>query len=281
MTLSAQCQRGPITTLLFDVDDTLYDIGCGFTENRNGYGAQNFMVKYLDFPDFVSAKLVRDEYFERYHSTAKALTIAEKEGRFPPITDDKRTKSPRFDPQDLAEFFANELDYTLLGGPNVKVAHDLKECKLNIVAFSNGPRKYVKRVLDELGLWGIFNDETLFAVDDVLPYCKPEKEAFDKVFEKLGVIASECVLIEDSMKNIRKAKELGMKTVLVVGAGNMRELSEKKIFTNESDTTKSTDSPVLDDPAVDAVIETAAELRSLMPGLWQVPAVFEPPVLKL
>jgi putative hydrolase of the HAD superfamily len=278
MSESERSTEGAITTLLFDVDDTLYDLSNGFTENRNGYGVQHFMVKYLNFPDFDSAKLLRDEYFERYHSTAKALTVAEQEGRLPSIldtSDPRKWKSPRFDPLDLAEFFATELDFTLLGGPKPQLANDLLDCRLNLVAFSNGPRKYVKRVLNELGLWGeVFNEETLFAVDDVLPYCKPEKEAFEKVFQQLGVTANECIIIEDSMKNIRKAKELGLKTILVVGEGRLAELANLK----ESETTKPiNDFPVLADPSVDVVIETVEELRSILPGLWRDPAVFEPP----
>ena len=38
-----------ITTLIFDVDDTLYDVGTSFTAHRNGFGAQSFMVKKLGF----------------------------------------------------------------------------------------------------------------------------------------------------------------------------------------------------------------------------------------
>jgi len=39
------------------------------------------MVERLNFPDLDTAKRVRDEYFERYHATAKALTVAE-QGEF-------------------------------------------------------------------------------------------------------------------------------------------------------------------------------------------------------
>lgn len=83
-----------ITTLIFDVDDTLYDVGTAFTAHRNGFGAQSFMVEKLGFASYQEAKKLRDEYFEQYHSTAKALTVAEQEGRLP--------AGQHFDPQDLA-----------------------------------------------------------------------------------------------------------------------------------------------------------------------------------
>jgi putative hydrolase of the HAD superfamily len=273
-----------ITTLIFDVDDTLYDVSTGFTAHRNGVGAQGFMVKYLDFPDTQSAKLIRDEYFERYHATAKALTIAEREGRLPPPDPSKPVRSPRFDPQDLAEYWATSLDFGLLGEKNAQLCRDLQECKLLLVAFSNSPRKYVKRVLVELGLFDLFGEDRLFAVDDVLPHCKPEIEAFHKVFDKLGIEPEECVMIEDSMKNIRIAKSLNMKTVLVAGKGrsNRQKTADKddnpsssSAAADESEATKPGDAPDISDPAVDVYVETADELRSVLPGLWESPAVFE------
>ena len=75
---NSECVR--IRTILFDVDDTLYDKTTGFSDHRNNYGVQQFMVRHLNFPDVESAKRLRDEYFQRYHSTAKALMVAEQEG---------------------------------------------------------------------------------------------------------------------------------------------------------------------------------------------------------
>jgi len=237
---------------------------------RNGVGAHRFMMEFLNFPDEASAKAVRDEYFERYHATAKGLQVAEREGRFPDPdpTKPQQNKSPRFQPADLAEYWASKLDFDLLGGTKAEVVRDLQALSkdnLTLVAFSNGPRKYVQRVLAELGMWGtVFRADTLFAVDDVLPHCKPEKEAFDAIFKRVGVTSpEECVMIEDSMKNVRRAKELGMKTVLVTGK-TRRAAGDSGVY----------DTPEGEDPAVDVAIETIEELRTALPGLWEQPAVF-------
>jgi putative hydrolase of the HAD superfamily len=256
-----------VTTLIFDVDDTLYDVSTGFTAERNGRGAQRFMVKYLNFPNEASAKKLRDEYFEKYHATAKALQVAEAEGRLPPPDPNKPAKKPRFDPNDLAEFWATSLNFDLLGGERKSLIRDLQECRLQLVAFSNGPRKYVVRVLKELGLWGtVFTEDRLFAVDDTLPYCKPEREAFEKIFARLGVRPHECIMIEDSMKNVRRAKELGMKTVLITGTQENAA---------ESEATKPGDAPVHDDPAVDISLQKVEDMRTRIPGLWGPKPVFE------
>jgi FMN phosphatase YigB (HAD superfamily) len=152
---------------------------------------------------------------------------------------------------------------------------DLKECPLQLVAFSNSPRKYVRRVLVELELFELFGDDRLFAVEDCLPHCKPEREAFDKIFDQLGISADECVMVEDSMKNIRRAKQLGMRTCLVTGAGRLTGQTETTRYAAaEAEATKPGDAPVWNDPAVDLVIETVEDLRKHAPGLWQTPATF-------
>lgn len=252
-----------ITTILFDVDDTLYDVSTGFTAHRNGYGAISFMIEKLGFTDAVSAKKIRDEYFRRYHSTAKALTVAEREGKLLEST---------FDTKELSEWWANKLDFTLLHDDSVttSLADLLKSCPLKKVVFSNAPRKYVKRVLRELQLHDVFPDELLFAVDDVLPHCKPEKEAFDLVFKSINVCPKECIMVEDSMKNIRVAKSLGMKTVLVTGKGKIsNNHNSNAATTKESEKTKMGDEPLLNDPSVDRVIETCKDIRNAWKeGLW-------------
>lgn len=252
-----------VTTLIFDVDDTLYDIGTGFTAHRNGPVVEQFMVDRLDFATRESAKALRDEYFRRFHATAKALQQAEADGRFPPPSAANATKSPRFDPVDLADYFVDHIDYSLLNGKKESVVNDLKELKgkLNLVVFSNGPRNYVRRVLQELGFWNtIFSEDTLFAVDDVLPHCKPQKEAFDVIFKRIGVTdPATCVMVEDSMKNIRQAKQLGMKTVLLSGTDSHSSSAQE---VRPGDTPSSTDT------SVDMAMVQIEQFRSTLPSLW-------------
>lgn len=254
-----------VSTLIFDVDDTLYDIGTGFTAHRTGAITYEFMVHRLHFPDHASAKALRDEYFRRYHSTAKALQVAEAEGKFPPAPANSAAdnKSPLFDPVELADYYVDHIDYQMLGGKKERVVKDLQELKgkLHLVAFSNGPRNYVRRVLQELGFWNtVFTEETLFAVDDVLPYCKPEKKAFDVIFRRLGVDdPSTCVMFEDSMKNIKQSKQLGMQTVLITGTNSHSEMAQQ---------VRPGDTPESSHPAVDVAMMKIEELRTTIPSLW-------------
>jgi FMN phosphatase YigB (HAD superfamily) len=126
----------------------------------------------------------------------------------------------------------------------------------------------VLRALREMGLDKVFPEEKVFTVNDVLPYCKPEKEAFQKVFDAIGVKdPSECIMVEDSMKNIRAAKELGMATVLIAGIGRMSGKTNDALA-DAAEATKAGDAPDVEDPAVDVCIEHAREMKAAVPGLW-------------
>ena len=70
-------------------------------------------------------------------------------------------------------------------------------------------------------------------------------------------------MVEDSMKNVRAAKALGMKTILITGSKE-----EGRILPG--------DAPAADDPSVDVAFATIEEMTARLPGLWKDPPVFEP-----
>ncbi|KAL3942372.1 MAG: hypothetical protein SGBAC_003438 [Bacillariaceae sp.] len=249
----------PITTLIFDVDDTLYDVGTGFTAHRN-QAAPKLMVNKYKFPSEEAAQAVKAEYFSKYHAIAKALKVAQQEGKFP-------EDAPEVKTEDIATYWAENLDFSILGAPKKELHKQLSKCNCTLVAFSNGPRKYVKRALETMGLFDLFGEERLYAVDDVMPHCKPEKEAFEKIFKNIGNPKPEsCVMVEDSMKNIRSAKELGMKTVLIGGSTEYGRILKD-------------DKPNGEDPAVDCSMATIEEFFTILPGLLDDNPVFDPVVV--
>jgi len=290
--LSSSSSSSRVSTIIFDVDDTLYDVSSGFTASRNGDVIWRYMVEHYGFESFESARELRDRYFAIYHSTAKALTVAQAEGHFPP-------GAKTFDAKHMSQYWVDNLDYDKLWGNHHADASlerskrakrefgaALARCPAQLVAFSNGPRDYVIKVLDHLGLLELFGSGEgssskdgafVWGVDDVLPLCKPEPEAFQKIFDKLEAVAlssgkpaattkiipEECVMVEDSMKNVRAAKALGMKTILITGSKE-----EGRILPE--------DAPCADDPAVDVAFATVEEMVTKLPGLWEDPPVFEP-----
>ena len=49
---------------------------------------------------------------------------------------------------------------------------------------------------------------------------KPQIQGFLRLLRKERLTASRCIMVEDSAENLRTAKSLGMRTVLVAGMGN-------------------------------------------------------------
>ena len=258
----------PITTLIFDVDDTLYPVSSGFSDHRNGAVVQDFMVDELGFADRESARIFRDAAFREHHSTLKGLSVAAAAGALP--------GGRPFDELSLGRYWAARLAFGEYLSPARGLAAALRELAapppagpgLRLVVFSNGPREYVRRCLAALGLAGdVFADADVFGVEDVLPACKPEAAAFARVLDAVGAPPpGACVMFEDSMKNVRACRALGVRTVLVdesrdAGAGAAPG-GEAALLGDVADA---------DDPAVDRVLARVDgdALRAELPELWR------------
>jgi len=239
-----------VDTLIFDIDDTLYPASSGFSDHRADIAVTGFMVEKLGFTSVEEAWELRNEFFQKYHSTLKGLTVAAEEGRL----------SRNFVPEELADWWAEHCDYDRYLMPNQKIIEMMQafhDAKLNLVCFTNSPRKYALRCLDRLGLRRFFSEDRVFAVDDVLPACKPQAAAFERVLGSIGAIPERALMFEDSMKNVRACKALGIHTVLVdegQGGGEAALLGD-------------TACPL--DPAVDVVVHHIEEVREMLPGLLE------------
>ena len=85
------------------------------------------------------------------------------------------------------------------------------------ILFTNAPRKYSQQVVRHLGLHRHFDQhisiESMRVHGQLRP--KPSRWLLKKWMAKKGLLASRCVLIEDTLQNLRAAKQCGMKTVWV------------------------------------------------------------------
>lgn len=243
-----------VDTLIFDVDDTLYPVSSGFSDHRNGEVICEFMLERLGFTCRDTAMQVRHEYFRRYHSSMKGLRVACEEG-----------KTPRpFREEDLADWFASRCDFSMLQ-PDPVLAEMLRslgdDAGLNLVVFSNAPRRYVLNCLVALGVRHCFDDAMVFGVEDVLPTCKPEAAAFDRILKAIGSRPERAVMFEDSMKNVLACHAMGIHTVLIHEArlGAAGGGGEAKLLS---------DVPCSSHPAVGLTLQHICELRERLPGLW-------------
>jgi len=107
--------------------------------------------------------------------------------------------------------------------------------------FTNADSGHARRVLDVLGLQDLFIG--IVDVRAIQFACKPEAEAYDRAMRLAGEIdPHNCVMLDDSPRNLAPAHELGFFTVLV----GMAE----------------------PDPAADRSVRNLTELPNTAPELW-------------
>ena len=78
--------------------------------------------------------------------------------------------------------------------------------------FTNALSCYFKDALKRMGLASCFDG--VISSDDFGKYPKPYPKAFRLLLKKIGCLPTECVLFEDSLRNIKTAKKMGFTTVL-------------------------------------------------------------------
>ncbi len=81
------------------------------------------------------------------------------------------------------------------------------------LVLSNAPRAYALAVLQMMGVEGQF--DALHCIESTGYQPKPSRAAFHSLLRAHKLIASRCVMVEDSRENLRPAKRLGMKTVWI------------------------------------------------------------------
>jgi len=179
-------KKKPAPVWLFDLDNTLHDAsGAAFGEMHLAIG--DYVVRHLGVtPE--EADALRRRYWLRYgatmlglvrHHGIRAAHFLEETHRMPGLEARLRGSAP---------------DKYIL---------------------TNAPRAYALRVLDTLGLTHRF--DAVITIEDMtmfgMPRPKPDARMLRRLVARLGVPASRCVLIEDTLQHLKAARSLGMRTV--------------------------------------------------------------------
>jgi HAD superfamily hydrolase (TIGR01509 family) len=77
-----------------------------------------------------------------------------------------------------------------------------------------------------LNHFGIKNDFSVIITGDDISKSKPDPEPYLQVIKELGVSASDCLVIEDSLAGVRSAKSAGIKCVAVLTTHERDDLQE-------------------------------------------------------
>lgn len=179
--------------LLFDLDNTLYPRDSGVMQ-RISQRITEYMIQRMGM-SLDHAEELRRAYWPRYGTTLRGLQTHH-----------------NVDPDDYLQFvhdFALE-DYL---GPDIALDRALGQVVGEKAIFTNATQEHTQRVLEILGVAHHFC--RVFDIRFLEYISKPDERAYHRVLEALEAHPEECVIIEDSVANLRPAKAMGMTTVLV------------------------------------------------------------------
>ncbi len=179
---------------IFDLDNTLHDARPHIFPHINRSMTQ-YVAGLLGLGD-EDANALRDAYWKRYGATL--IGLIRNHGVDPAHF---LSETHRFPDIDRMVVGRRELRFVLRRLPGRKIV------------FSNAPARYASAVLRALGVDDLFDD--VFAIEHTRFRPKPEAHGFLRLMHAHRLVASRCIMVEDSLENLRTARRLGMKTVWV------------------------------------------------------------------
>jgi putative hydrolase of the HAD superfamily len=181
---------------LFDLDNTLHNASPHIFPHIN-----RSMTRYLEQHlglGLDEANALRVQYWHRYGATM--LGLMRHHGTDP---DHFLVETHRFDRLHEMMVFERALRGMLRALPGRRIV------------FSNAPRHYAEAVLEIMGVRRLFED--VVGIEDLDYHPKPGIRAYHSLLQRRRLNAAQCIMLEDSAVNLRTAKRLGMRTVLVGG----------------------------------------------------------------
>ncbi len=181
---------------LFDLDNTLHNASPHIFPHIN-----RSMTRYLEQHLGLAldeANALRMQYWHRYGATL--LGLMRHHGTDP---DHFLLETHRFDRLHEMMVFERALRGMLRHLPGRKIV------------FSNAPRHYAQAALSIMGISRLFED--VVGIEDLGYQPKPGIRAYRTLLHRQRLNAAQCIMLEDSPANLRTAKRLGMRTVLVGG----------------------------------------------------------------
>jgi putative hydrolase of the HAD superfamily len=183
-----------ITTLILDLDETIYPSSTGLWD-LIGDRIFIFIQQRLGLPPEDICAL-QYQYYNNYGTTLRGLEI-----------------NNGINARDYLDF-VHDVPIENILTPDPQLRQVLARYPQRKVIFTNSDKNHTRRVLKRVGIADLF--DSVVDVQDISPHCKPQPEAFQAALDLLGgVDAGECLFIDDSLRNIQTAAELGMSVVYV------------------------------------------------------------------
>jgi len=186
-----------IKYILFDLDDTLYPKEIGLMA-AIGQRIHQYMQERVGL-DPVGARDLRRHYLQTYGTTLRGLQV-----HYNVDTEEYLT-------------YVHDVPLGDYLQPDEALDRVLAEIQAEKVVFTNATTEHARQVLRFLGVERHFSRIVDLRATNYVN--KPQPGAYLRALDILGARPEECLMVEDSVRNLRPAKELGMVTVLVNGSG--------------------------------------------------------------
>ncbi|MBU2943090.1 pyrimidine 5'-nucleotidase [Shimia thalassica] len=181
-----------VSTWVFDLDNTLYPPKCRLFDQIE-VRMTDYVMNALGV-DQPRADQLRKQYWAQYGTTLAGLMREHDVDPAPYLVDVHDISLDHL-----------ETDHAL--------ASEIRALPGRRIVYTNGTAPYAERVLEARGLNGLF--DAVYGVEHAGFLPKPEKAAFEAVFELDGVTTQTAAMFEDEQRNLMVPHEMGMKTVHV------------------------------------------------------------------
>ena len=184
-------------TWIFDLDNTLHNASPHIFPHINR-AMTEYLQEHLGLDETAASEL-RRHYWKRYGATLTGLMR-------------HHQTDPRHFLWHTHQF--PELDRMLVREPQLRAT--LQRLPGRKLVFSNAPVHYSRAVLKALAIADLFDD--VFSIERTRFRPKPDSYGFLRMCRANHLKPQRCIMVEDSLDNLRTASRLGMKTVWVTRA---------------------------------------------------------------
>jgi putative hydrolase of the HAD superfamily len=179
--------------LLFDLDNTLYPA------EKNLFALIDVRInRYMQEVVGIAEEQVdtlRRQYWQEYGATLQGLI-----------------RHYGADAEEYLEY-VHRFDIGQRLAPDTELIEMLKNIDKPCFVFTNGSRQHAEQVTTALGIRQYFDEIFDIRIADYQP--KPSPLPYQQVLKRLGLQGKDCAMIEDSLANLKTAKDFGMTTLLV------------------------------------------------------------------
>jgi putative hydrolase of the HAD superfamily len=183
-----------LSTFLIDLDETVYPVETGIWSAARSRMNQ-YMHDVLHF-NWEEIPRIRERLFHEYGTTTRGLQVVY-----------------HIDVDEFLEY-VHDLPIQQMLKPDPELGQVLRCYPQRKLVFTNATRKHAEKVLEVLGVRDCFED--IVDIYTIQPFCKPQVEAYQIAMRiAKEPVPQRCLFIDDTIKNVETAREMGFVTVRV------------------------------------------------------------------